>query len=230
MKDVNAPNCKRESDLIGFLYGEMDEAEAPEFERHLHQCANCSAELAGFKSVRESVVAWRDESLSFAPAALTNQPVPTAERKPSAIAALREFFNLSPLWMKGAVAFATLALCLLAGLAVVRLQTQARPAVVNKSYTQEQVDRMIAERVQEEREKLLKESQPAPDNTAVVKDSNDQKPMRQTPALQTVAKQSKPAYAKRPLSRTEREQLAADLRLLSSSDGDMDLLSDSINQ
>lgn len=229
MKDVNAPNC--ESELIGFLYGEMDAAETPAFERHLHQCAKCSAELAGFKSVRQSVVSWRNESLSFAPAALTNaQPVLTDERKPSAMAALREFFNLSPLWMKGAMAFATIALCLLAGLTVVRMQSQGRRGVVNNGYTKEQVDQMIAQRLQEERDRSAKELQPRPDSRVIVKDSNEQKPRSQTPHLQTMAKQRQPAYAKRPLSRTEREQLAADLRLSSSSDGDIDLLSDSINQ
>ena len=55
--------CGRENDLIGFLYGELNEVEAIAFQRHLNACATCSAELLDFGEVRESVVAWRNESL-----------------------------------------------------------------------------------------------------------------------------------------------------------------------
>src|SRR6185295_13368167 len=116
--------CGRENDLVGFLYGELSESEATAFERHLRECAACNTELAGFGVVRESVVAWRNESLgSVALPSQNTNPSFGGKRQPgrSAVAALREFFNLSPLWMKGALAFATILFCVLAGLAVARL-------------------------------------------------------------------------------------------------------------
>ena len=40
--------CGRENDLIGFLYGELNEVERIAFQRHLKECAACDTELAGF--------------------------------------------------------------------------------------------------------------------------------------------------------------------------------------
>ena len=54
MEKVYAPNCGQENDLIGFLYGELNETDALAFQRHLHACSACSTELAGFGGVRES--------------------------------------------------------------------------------------------------------------------------------------------------------------------------------
>jgi anti-sigma factor RsiW len=221
---MNAPNCERESDLISFLYGELSAAETPAFERHLQQCASCSAELTGFKNVRESVVAWRNESLSAAWS--PSSPAVVAERKPSAMAALREFFNLSPLWLKGAVAFATLVLCILAGLAVVRMQNKPEQPIV-KGYTEKDVQEMLAKRLAEERARVVEQSRGSEE---IVKAGTEPSQAGQPSQRGIVVKHRQVEYAKRPLSKTEREQLAADLRLLSSGDSDIDLLSDSINQ
>src|SRR5205814_2083905 len=65
MKEVNAPNCGRENDLIAFLYGELSDVEARTFQHHMHDCPGCSAELETFKDIRESVVNWRNESLGL---------------------------------------------------------------------------------------------------------------------------------------------------------------------
>ncbi|HSS21097.1 MAG TPA: zf-HC2 domain-containing protein [Pyrinomonadaceae bacterium] len=225
MKDINAPNCGREGDLISFLYGELSEAEAPAFARHLQQCASCSTELAGFQSVRESVVSWRNESLSYD--SLQPSTAVVVERKPSALAALREFFTLSPMWLKGAVAFATIALCLLAGLAITRWQlNQRQQPVIVQGYTNEEVESRVAQRLAVERTKALEQSS----TTAVIKASPTTVPVNPPSHHLTVPKRGQTEYAKRPLSRIEREQLAADLRLLSSGDSDIDLLGDSINQ
>ena len=84
--------CGRENDLIGFLYGELTEVEAIAFQRHLQECATCNAELADFGEVRESVVAWRNESLgSVALAIQVTSPRERRGHTPSAMAALREF-------------------------------------------------------------------------------------------------------------------------------------------
>ena len=38
MKEVNAPNCGRENDLIAYLYGELAENESGAFQQHVDQC------------------------------------------------------------------------------------------------------------------------------------------------------------------------------------------------
>src|SRR4051794_35363486 len=98
----NSPSCERESDLIAFLYGEAAEREARDFQLHLQQCSTCREEAASLGVVRESITAWRDEAL----AGFVSTPVTTQPQQKSALAALRQFFDLSPLWLKGATAFA----------------------------------------------------------------------------------------------------------------------------
>src|ERR1700682_5971169 len=110
MRDIKDEVCERADDLIAFLYGELGHGDARKFERHLHECARCETELASFSEIRESIVSWRDESLGAAwlPETVNNHSLaptgirPRTQIRPSAIAAIREFFNLSPLWLKGA--------------------------------------------------------------------------------------------------------------------------------
>jgi hypothetical protein len=107
-EDVEGLSCGRESELVSFLYGELNEADTRTFRGHMNDCAPCSQQLAAFANVRESVGAWRNETLG----AVTSLAQPAVvskdyRRQPSALLALREFFNLSPAWMKGAVVFAS---------------------------------------------------------------------------------------------------------------------------
>ncbi len=205
---TDSPECERSSDLMAFLYNEMDERESREFTSHLQSCANCRDEAASFGHVRQSIVAWRDEVLTgFVPATTT----PTRR---SAIAAFKQFFDLSPLWLKGAAAFAVLTFCVLVALAFVNFKKPETVVTNNNGggYTQQDVDRLV-------KEALAKQQPPvetAP-NVAVTVPASSQKP---------VNKQRSPN--RRPLSRAEREQLAADLRLLPTDD-ELDLINDRIN-
>jgi anti-sigma factor RsiW len=210
---MNETTCERAPDLMAFLYHEMDERETREFRAHLQECSQCGEEAASFGVVRESIIAWRDEAL----AGFVSTPVTTKARK-SAIAALRQFFDLSPLWLKGATAFAMVALFVLVGVAVVKLQTKPVIMSTNAKYTEQDVDRIVKE--------------------ALAKQTNEQKPI-ETVAVVESPKPKKPktatstqlAKSRRPLSRAEREQLAADLRLLSTDDdASLYLLGDRINQ
>ena len=159
--------CGRENDLISFLYGELNEVEAIAFQRHLKGCAACNTELAGFGEVRESVVAWRNESLgSVAFPAQVTTPIETPRATPSAVAALREFFNLSPLWMKGAVAFAAIMFCVFAVLALARLR-ESPPAPVAlapapATHSQQELKALVDQRVQEELIRIRNSEVPAP--------------------------------------------------------------------
>src|SRR6185503_16194146 len=138
----NSPGCERASELIAFLYGEADEHEVRDFRLHLQQCGGCREEVASFGDVRQSITAWRDEALAgFVSTPLTAQP-----RTKSALAALRQFFDLSPLWLKGATALAAVTFCVLAGLALFKT-SQAPSTNINPSpvYTAQDVDRIVQE-------------------------------------------------------------------------------------
>src|SRR5215510_3495277 len=110
----NSPDCERAPDLMAFLYNEASEAEAHDFQLHLQECGSCRAEAASFSVVRESITAWRDEALS----GFVSSPVLKKPGTKSALAALRQFFDLSPLWLKGATALAAVTFCVLVGLTV----------------------------------------------------------------------------------------------------------------
>ena len=208
---TDSPECERSSDLMAFLYNEMDASESREFESHLQSCANCRDEAASFGHVRQSIVAWRDEVLNgFVPATTT----PTRR---SAIAAFKQFFDLSPLWLKGAAAFAVLTFCVLAVLAFVNFKQPQIVVTTNNGgggYTQQDVDRLVKEALAKQQQQPPTETAP---NIAISAPPTPQK---------SVNKQR--STNRRPLSRAEREQLAADLRLLPTDD-ELDLLNDRIN-
>ena len=82
--------------------------------------------------MRESITAWRDEALS----GFVSTPLATTATKKSALAALRQFFDLSPLWLKGATAFAVLAFCVLAALAIFNRTERDSAASIAKNRTQ----------------------------------------------------------------------------------------------
>jgi negative regulator of sigma E activity len=127
MSELNTKTCSQAENLVAYLYGEATEAEKKIFERHLSACDSCRDELAAFGMVRESVVTWRDEMLSslVAPAVSQNiAPViasANTTRKRSALAAIREFFSLSPVWLQSATAFAAIAFLALAVFAAIQL-------------------------------------------------------------------------------------------------------------
>ena len=212
----NSPNCERGSDLITFVYNETNESETLAFELHLKECSDCREEVASFGVVRESITAWRDEALS----GFVSTPLAATPKSKSAIAALRQFFDLSPLWLKGASAFAVLVFCVLA-IAALRVQKNDNQAAVTPPntdvvYTQQDVDRIV-------KEALAKEQNTKRIETLTIVQAS--KPVKRSQA------RSQTAQSRRPLSRAEREQLAADLRLLSSDDDeDLNLLGDRINQ
>ena len=212
----NSPNCERASDLIAFLYNEANESEARDFELHLKECASCREEVGSFGLVRESITAWRDEALS----GFVSTPLAATVRKKSAMAALREFFDLSPLWLKGATGFAVVAFCVLAVLALNRTERGSAGSIAespNATYTQADIDRAVREALAKHQDSM--QPIPVPEEPVV---AQSPKPKRVTTQV---------AKSRRPLTRAEREQLAADLRLLSTDDeAGLNLLGDRINQ
>lgn len=217
MKEViNSNICERADDLIAFLYGELSEIESRRFERHLRECAACEAELGSFGQIRESIIAWRDESLGAAQfPALASIAIPArVPRKPSALAALREFLNLSPLWLKGAAAFASLLFCVCAALAVLYLRGHEPQVVkIDKGKVYSESEFKSAVDIEIKRIAALKEQQQQ--EVATVPRKKSPAVPSKTPGASTVA-----VNARRPWTRQERQELAADLRLVSSKDDD----------
>jgi hypothetical protein len=215
--------CERGNDLVSFLYGEANESEAQNFKSHLEWCQDCQSEMAAFGEVRGSIGTWKDESLAGFVSAHAVAPM----RSKSAMAALRQFFDLSPLWMKCAVGFAGISLCLLLGLALTRLG--AEPPTVNTAgktgqmYSQDRVNQLV-------------EKARADEAAALVQTRKDEPQGSQTPKLRrhkptvVVNSSMESAKGRRPLSKAEREQLAADLRLVVPNEESLNLLGDRINQ
>lgn len=184
--ELNARGCGRVEELMAYLYGESAPAEAANFRRHLTDCAACGEELAAFGGVRASVGEWREEVMRSIPALNVAERVAKTEtrapevarafevdriqpRKRSASAALREFFSLSPLWLRTATATAAVLFCALAALTLARAEvrwdsngfafnTGVKERVVEKQtptpapngFTQEQVDALIRQNVERE--------------------------------------------------------------------------------
>jgi hypothetical protein len=218
--------CNRTDDLISVLYGEAREHEAAEFQLHMQTCAPCQAEMRAFGDVRESIGTWKFEALSGVLEPEVNIPIQTQKAK-SAIAALREFFDLSPLWLKGATAFATVLFCLFAVLALGRWREPepSQPTVVTTKagaiYTEQEKDQLVQKAVDEQKAALLTRTGRPPEEFTPVPVNRSQK---RTSTSSAVAK------GRRPLTKWEREQLAADLRLLQRDDDDIELLSEPINR
>jgi hypothetical protein len=124
--------CGRGEQLVGYLYGEATQTERAGFEQHLSRCAACRDELAAFTQVRESVGEWRAEVLTHAPGGvasdlMTATAPPTFNVEParrSAWDALREFFALSPAWLRFGSVAAILAVCALAALALFNVEVR----------------------------------------------------------------------------------------------------------
>jgi hypothetical protein len=119
---------------------------------------------------------------------------------------LREFFSVSPLWLRGATAFASLLLCALIVFAVSRAwqQPAATASDGNKKYTEEQ----LRQAVQQEVERIAKSNRANPE--LAVKPNDDVQPR-----VQVITRRSRPkTQPANKLTREEREQLAADLGLI----------------
>ena len=181
--------CERAEEFVTYLYGEATPAESEAFRRHLDGCAVCREELAALGGVRAGLSAWRAEALGTIPSLNIEEalaPAPafqtTDTRRRSARAALREFFSLSPLWLRAGAFAATLAVCALVALTLARAEVRwgadglaFRAGVTEKvvreqvpvptqvGYTEEQHNAIVAQKVAEARAQLLAEMNERPD-------------------------------------------------------------------
>ena len=234
-------SCAHSDVLVAYLYKEASADEAREFENHLSACAACREELSAFGQVHERIVEWRDESLgALHSAPFVEAPAPAlintlSERKRSALAALREFFALSPAWLRAATAFASLLFCVLAVIAISHFMRQPTPQTISQSASPEQ--KFTAQEVNARAEKIAQDKfeeyrkqQEASLQAKASETGGDKSAPRQTvkrsvviPNATVARNDTKPVTAKRttrPLTAQEREQLAEDLGLAASNDED----------
>lgn len=127
------PSCDHAENLVTYLYGEASASEARSFEQHLERCPACREEFAAFSRVRRSIGEWRAETLdvaAHAPLTFTAPAAATPARafaalsdwrapKHSVVAALRQFFHFSPLWLRAGGGAAILLTCVLAGIVII---------------------------------------------------------------------------------------------------------------
>lgn len=235
MKDSEATSeslCTRAEDLVAYLYHEASEGEALDFERHTEGCASCKAEIVAFRQVRSSIAEWRSDALGLAETkALEEKTAPAAHRsdsparKPSALAALREFLTLSPTWLRAATGLASLAVCALILFAIARIAEGPRVVFVEKVVpigpSQADVDALVDKRVREE---LAARTNPVEINQgpiAVQVNEQSSRTLAQSGGRSNSAQRRRGAQSRRapaPVSTEEYEELARDLQLLPTRD------------
>ena len=220
----NLATCEHRDELISVLYGEATENETAQFQQHVQECVACRTEMLQFKQVRESIGTWKAEALAGATQPQVN--VPIIARHKSAVAAFREFFDLSPSWLKGATAFATLIFFALAVLAFGQLKKPEAPVIskseTKKIYTEQEKDQIVKKALDDQRATLTAE--------LTAKPATNTEPLRSTRSTRDLPR-SQVAQGQRPLTKLEREQLASDLRLVDGGNDEdgLKLLADPFN-
>ncbi len=223
---IEAFNCERGDDLIAFLYHELSEPETRDFERHLATCSSCAHELGSFREIRAGVVAWREQTLGLSPVSTPARVALGQPEKPSALLAIRQFFALSPVWLKGAVAFASIVFVAAVALLVMTWNSSQVVPMVEHRYTEAELKAKVEEGIQA-RLREFNSAGEKPSQQELAQTPNPvQRPQPRFKSAGSVAN-----TRRAPLTKSEREQLAADLRLLSTSeDSDLDLWSEQINR
>lgn len=245
--------CSRALDLVAYLYGEADEAAARDFLSHTERCTSCQTELAAFGQVRVSIGEWREQALGSkastvmaTSSAVNVEPasvVAPSPRQRSAIAAIREFFTLSPVWMRAATAAFGVVFCALVALAVAHYLEQPKTAtaerVVPVQPSGDELPRIVDEQA---RQRNLNTNAVAEANKpgAVIKKASasniNEAPPKATQVLRRdAARQTNLARNVTPklkLSTRESREIARDLRLTIASNDEDDLprLSDLIDE
>ena len=229
MEKINErPVCHRAEDLVTYLYGEASAEEARDFATHMQQCDACRVEFSLFNQVHESIVAWRSEVLGPVPAREADvapvantvaRPTPVQHaRKLSALAALREFFTVSPVWLRGAAAFAGLLLCVLLVFAALRLSQKPAPPVNGGNEakrSQQEFDQAVQKKVDEKLAEITRMNDDSARPVTAAEPNNKKQ------RVQLAVNRIRSNNQRTRLTTEERVQLAADLGLINGRDEEL---------
>jgi anti-sigma factor RsiW len=234
MQHTDTPDCGYAETLVSYLYGEISPDDSRAFESHLIACSACRADFREFDQVRGSVALWRDDILAVAPVS-TSQLSPLPEIAPvavresaevnrnrgkSAVAAIREFLSLSPMWLRAATAFATVAFCALVIFAGWRLthservsvpQVASVPSVREQKPTAEQSSKPVAAYETSREADVAKPVLSRPESTAKVE-------LRNTPRRRVLRRQLEERFPNNQyaiMNETRNRQILSDLGLAS---------------
>jgi hypothetical protein len=154
MEYTKTPACSYSEALVSYLYGEISPVESRDFEKHMGACGICQSEFAEFTQVRDSISEWRERVfnpegeiiIAETPRLVPFGAVAQRPRYYSARAAIREFFALSPLWLRGAIAFGVVAFFALAAFSILRV-SRPETVVVEKPVavmpSQQEIDTLV---------------------------------------------------------------------------------------
>ena len=132
------------------------------------------------------------------------------KRRLPALAAIRQFFLVSPLWLRGATALALVLFFALILFSVAHLRSR---------YTQKDLETEVAKQVQQKVFEIQKEQTPSASavNTTGVMTARPERV-----AVNLIGRRNQPRMARaHGLTRQEREQLAADLHLIPGRDDEL---------
>lgn len=233
---VETSACDHSENLVAYLYGEACEREAKDFESHMARCLACREELTAFRRVHEDVVEWRNQSLpSFESSGAVAQAFSTTgERKRSALAALREFFTLSPAWMRAATAVAALVVCALVVFTVAHFSERRETVVqiVPTGPTQSEMEEMVNKRADELRRKekqAVETAAPKKESVAEAKNNTADAPVKPERAAQAAAKRQGTSAPNKANASKEARQELAELVRQTKEDDSLPRLSDLID-
>ena len=218
--EMERPICHRGEDLVTYLYGEASIEEARDFNAHMQQCDACRAEFNLFNQVHESIVTWRNEALGpIASPVAAHENIPVVSpavvqdgRRLPALAALSEFFSVSPLWLRVATAFSALLLCVLGVITIARWSQKPGEVVKTNNgdtYTRQQLEAEVQKAVARKEAELIARQ----NSRGATEEQSEKKPKSQSNRVQVASGKQPKTERPRGLTRREREQLAADLRL-----------------
>ena len=137
--------------------------------------------------------------------------------------------------MKGAAAFASVLFCVCAVLAIAHVKSQTSNVVSvpnNKVYSQAELDKQVAAAVQASEQKIRSNLEHGPNKGIAIVDTQvPKKPLNRTLQNRQASYAVNTQNLRKPFTRRERRELAADLGLLTSRDEDeLDLVTDKITQ
>lgn len=95
--------CERHEELLDYLYEEMSSQQVAAYSQHLDSCATCATELEGLRRLRNDLRVWDVVTAPSLEIVIPRSPWQ----------ALKECFQLFPLWGRGAFALSAAAAALL---------------------------------------------------------------------------------------------------------------------